>query len=333
MSQGSGDGAPERSGWSRTAGVIVALRFLIVPAWVALAILAGTRLPSIFDAGAGSIGDLVPNNSAAIAVEKQSNRTFGLPLLSRNLVVATEPGGLSRAQVAKVTGYVAQFDRHPPRHSEVRGALPLVNVQQLASGNAPKTLVVFLYIPPSLGEAAQTGAAEDFASRLKQVGGISTVNVTGPVPARFADAEISTDKLPLVEVATVLLVVGILGFYFRAVGIPLLGLAMVAIAYLCASHLLGWLGENRGVSVPQEVEPVVVALLFGVLTDYLVFFASGYRRRLGEGMDSRTAARTVTAELLPVVLTAGLMIAGAMLALLLSGVGFLRRSDRRSPSP
>jgi len=322
--QGPGDGAPERrKGWSRPAGAIVWLRFLIIPAWIALTFLAATKLPSIFDAGTGSIGDLVPNNSSAISVETQANRTFGLPLLSRTLLVASDPGGLSRGQVAKVTGYITQLDQHPPRHGDVLGALPLVNVAKLATGGAPRTLVVLLYIRPTLAEGAQTRAAQGFADQLKQVGQIATVDVSGPLPARFADAQISTDKLPLVEIATLLLVVGILGFYFRAVGIPLLGLATVAIAYLCASHVLGWLAVNRGFSVPQEVEPVMVALLFGVLTDYLVFFASGYRRLLEEGHPSREAARMVTTELLPVVLTAGLMIAGATLTLLLSGVRFL----------
>ncbi len=322
--QESGDGAPEQTrGWSRLAGAIVWLRFLIVPLWIALTILAATRLPSIFDAGTGSIGDLVPNNSSAIAVEEQANQTFGIPLLSRTLLVASAPGGLSRSQVADATAYVARLDRHPPKHSDVLGGVPLVNVAKLAPGSAPKTLVVFLFIRPSLGEGQQTFAAQDFADRLARAARIATIDVSGPLPARFADAQISTDKLPWVELATLLLVVGILGFYFRAIGVPLLGLATVAIAYLCASHVLGWLAQNRNIALPQEVEPVMVALLFGVLTDYLVFFGAGYRQRLDEGLSSREAARLVTAELLPVVLTAGLMIAGATLTLLLSGVRFL----------
>jgi RND superfamily putative drug exporter len=121
----------------------------------------------------------------------------------------------------------------------------------------------------------------------------------------------------------VLLVVGILAFYFRSVGIPLLGLATVGIAYLCADRLLGWMAERYGIAIPREADPVVVALLFGTLTDYLVFFVSGYRQRLREGADSREAVVEVTGELLPVILTAALMIAGATLTLLISGVRFL----------
>ena len=68
---------------------------------------------------------------------------------------------------------------------------------------------------------------------------------------------------------------------------------------------------------------MIIALLFGVLTDYLVFFVSGFRARLRRGASRVEAASAVTAELLPVVMTAALMIAGATMTLSLSGVDFL----------
>ncbi len=325
MRERAGEGTPGTGRvWSAVARGIVFLRYLILPAWVVLAVLAATRLPSIFDAGSGSIGDLVPNDSAALSVERQANQTFGLPLLSRTTVVASEPGGLSPRQVSRAVDLVTKIDEGRDRGApNLLGALPLVNVDRLSAGNAPRTMAIYLFIRPSLPEGGQTKVAEAFSSTLSKRAGIGTVDVTGPVPARYHDATIAEDNLTWVELATLLLVVGILGFYFRAPGIPLLGLATVGIAYLISGHVLGWLGQTRHFSVPQEVEPVMVALLFGVLTDYVVFFSSGFRARLEQGVPSREAAQAVTAELLPVVLTAGLMIAGATLTLMLSGMKFL----------
>jgi RND superfamily putative drug exporter len=97
----------------------------------------------------------------------------------------------------------------------------------------------------------------------------------------------------------------------------------VVIAYLCADRVLGWVAERFGITIPQEADPVIVGLIFGVLTDYLVFFVSGYRQRLQEGIDSHPAVLAVTSELLPVIFTAALMIAGATLTLLISGMSFL----------
>ncbi|HEY0390585.1 MAG TPA: MMPL family transporter [Solirubrobacterales bacterium] len=185
------------------------------------------------------------------------------------------------------------------------------------------TLVVYLYIDPSLSETEAEDTAHRFAVGLKNATGAPQAEVTGALPATASETDIAMRDILWVELATVLLVVGILALYFRSFGIPLLGLASVALAYLLADRVLGWIAERYGLAIPREVDPVVVALLFGTLTDYLVFFVSGYRRRMLEGAGSRDAVTAVTAELLPVVLTAALMIAGATLTLLISGVRFL----------
>jgi RND superfamily putative drug exporter len=309
---------------ARTARVIVWFRLLLIPAWIAAAVLAASNLPSIFSAQSGALGELLPESSEALSVEKHASEEFGLPALSRTVVVAEDPNGLSREQVTSATSFIGRLDRSAPPTRPVRGALPLVNPSGVSLGGASATtLLTYVYIDQQLNQVDQQEAARHFADRLGQEAGIPTTHVTGPAPARFREAQISSDHLQWVELATVALVVLILWMYFRAPGIPLLGLGTVAIAYVVANHVLGWLGKRIGLSAPQELEPVIVALLFGVLTDYVVFFVSGYRRRLAEGLLSRDAATEVTAELLPVVVTAGLMIAGATLTLLLSGVTFL----------
>lgn len=87
--------------------------------------------------------------------------------------------------------------------------------------------------------------------------------------------------------------------------------------------MLGLTAELFDISIPREVEPVTVALLFGVLTDYVVFFVSGYRQRLARGAPSLEVVSEITGELLPVISTAALMIAGATMTLSISGVRFL----------
>ena len=81
-------------------------------------------------------------------------------------------------------------------------------------------------------------------------------------------------------------------------------MASVGLAYLCADRVLGWVAQRFGITIPQEADPVIVGLIFGVLTDYLVFFVAGYRQRLQEGADSLPAVIEVTGELLPVIFTA-----------------------------
>ncbi|HET9163476.1 MAG TPA: MMPL family transporter [Solirubrobacterales bacterium] len=308
--------------FGRTARAIVWLRFLIVPAWIAATFWTMTSLPSLFDADTGELGNLLPPSAESLRVERESLEEFGLPLLSHSLVVASQPGGLSPRQIAAASRYVVAVDERPPRTAAVR-AVPLVNAPGLARGRPDTTLAAFLYTDPGLSTVTREATIGHFAEGLARVSGAQSVELTGAIPAGTAQTKLGNDWLPWLELATIVIVVGILVLYFRAVGVPLLGLATVAIAYLCASHALGWLGLHLGISIPQEVNPVIVALLFGTLTDYVVFFVSSYRNRLTRGEDPREAVTGVTAELLPVVLTAGLMIAGATLTLLLSGVRFL----------
>jgi RND superfamily putative drug exporter len=308
---------------TRIARAIVALRFLILPAWVAVAILATAHLPSVFNSASAEVESLLPRSSEAVEVEKKAVKTFGLPLLSHTIVIASQPDGFSAAQGAAATRYIASIDKQPEGQGDFR-ALPISDSPGLLEARRlGTTLVVYLYIDPSLSEAEAGDTARQFAAGLRNVTGAPQAEVTGALPATASETDIAMHDILWVELATILLVVGILAFYFRSVGIPLLGLASVALAYLLADRALGWIGERYGLAIPREVDPVVVALLFGTLTDYLVFFVSGYRRRVLEGTASREAVTEVTAELLPVILTAALMIAGATLTLLISGVRFL----------
>jgi RND superfamily putative drug exporter len=316
------EGKSERSFWAFTARLIVWLRFPILLAWIGGAVLATTHLPSAFESESGELGSLLPRSSSALEVESKAIKTFGLPLLSRTIVVAHRLAGFSPDEVAAATHYIATTDQE--EGSGAIRAVPLIDTPGLlAAHRSATTLLAYLYIDPSLSESEQQQLAEHFAAGLKRATGAGAAEVTGALPATRAETSVTNEFITWVELATVLLVVGILAFYFRSVGVPLLGLASVAIAYLCADRVLGWVAERFGIAIPQEADPVIVGLIFGVLTDYLVFFVSGYRQRLEEGTESRPAVVAVTGELLPVIFTAALMIAGATLTLLISGMSFL----------
>jgi RND superfamily putative drug exporter len=314
---------PETGGpWRAFARTIVWLRFLILAAWIAGVAIATIDLPSAFEAEGSDAESLVPHSSQAIEVEERATKTFGEPLISRTMVVAARPQGFPASALSASGRYIAATDRKEGE-TAIR-AVPLVDTPGLlASQKSATTLVVYLYIPTVLSEVEQQEAAERFAAGLGRVSGAEAVKVTGALPGTRAEAEVANSHILWVEIATVVVVVGILAFYFGSFGVPLLALASVGIAYLLVDRVLGWAGGRFDLSFSSEVEPVIIGLLFGVLTDYLVFFASGYRERLRAGVEPLVAVTEVTAELLPVILTAALMVAGATMTLLISGVDLL----------
>jgi len=301
----------------RLGRAVVWARFFVIAAWIAGAILATSQLPSGLGSEAAELGSLLPRSSKAVEVEEKSLETFGFPLISRSMVVAHKEGGFDAGDTAAALRLVTRTDRG---ESGLKAVPFAAEGKPLEGGAVGDTFLVYLY---DAEQSETVPASEEFADGLRKATGADTVHVTGSLPAAAAETNLVDEHLLWVEIATVVLVVGILAFYFRSLVIPLLCLAGVGLAYLVSDRMLGLVAEEFGLAIPEEVQPVIIALLFGVLTDYLVFFVSGFRTRMQRGASPVEAASAVTGELLPVVSTAALMIAGATMTLALSGVDFL----------
>jgi putative drug exporter of the RND superfamily len=147
---------------------------------------------------------------------------------------------------------------------------------------------------------------------------------SGPIPARYEQGQIIARYLPWVEAATVAAIFLIVGWYFWSFGAPLATLLCTGISYLVAVHLVAWATQRMGVTIPPDLEPVLVVLLLGVGTDYCVFFLSGMRARLAEGVPRLAAARLTTAEYTPIIVAAGFVAAAGTAALVVARLQLLR---------
>src|SRR5207247_4600972 len=105
------------------AWIVVHLRILLVPAWIATAIAATIALPALGEGGAHA--GIEPSHSKAAAVEARSARLFGVPLISRTMIVQRDPHGLTagaRQRAVRRAGRV-----HDPAFEGLGGVLPLVD--------------------------------------------------------------------------------------------------------------------------------------------------------------------------------------------------------------
>jgi len=309
------------------ARAIVKLRWVVVVFWIAAAVVVTVKLPTVGEAQAGALGDLVPSDAAALQTELRSARLFAFPLLSRTLVVQRDPDGLSATQQAAAVARAVDVNRgRLPGLERVSGAFVIGNSlgRPPFSREASTTALTYLLFAPEVDQDDRRILAERLVERYVEPGYRGFVGSTGAIAARAEQAEVIEDSLPLVELATLLLVALVVGLHFRAIGAPVASLAAVALAYLISIRTIAAIGQEAGFSVPSEVEPVVVVLLFGVVTDYSIFFLSRIRRRLAEGEDPHTAATRGTAELLPIIFTAGLTVTAAAASLIVAQLGFFQ---------
>ena len=127
----------------------------------------------------------------------------------------------------------------------------------------------------------------------------------------------------LVVGVTLALIVLVVAVVFRSLVAPLVVLGTVAVAYVVDLRAIGAVAEATGISASQDIEPVVSALLIGIVTDYAIFYLFGVRSRLREG-GPRGAAIGASAHTIAIVLTAGLTTALGTAALLVGDVDFFR---------
>lgn len=302
------------------ATLVVALRWLVVGGWAAAAVASVVYLPAVGQGGS-DLEQLVSTDNPAIRSELRSFDKFGFPLLSRVAVVQRNPQGLPKqTQADAIDRAQAVSDGTYTDAGPIRAAVPVMNTLGLFPGSAEDgtTIVTLLFTDPSVNFAGQVEAAERFVAAHYDADD-QVVGITGSVPARVEQARIvqsSVSRLELITIAAVFLIVAVA---FRSIVAPLVALTVAGVATLLTLHVGGALALKLGVPVPQETQPLLVALLLGVVTDYVVFYLSAVRRALAAGETRLDAARQATARFTPIIATAGLTAAAGTGALIVAG--------------
>jgi RND superfamily putative drug exporter len=305
--------------WRALAALVVAARWLILLAWIAAAVAVTVYLPPL--TASNAIGGLIPQNAPALRAEYDATRLFGLPLTAQDVVVQRDPHRFSlRAQVAAARQAAGVDQRHGAGIAGLAAAVPIANTAGAFPGSRERstTIITYLFFRPGTPLSAQTAGGETYAHRYVAA---HLVGVTGPAPAQDAQGALILRYLPWVELATVAAIALIVGLHFRAPGAPLATLLCVAVAYLVSTRVVALVAQRTGAALPPDAEPVLAVLLLGVTTDYSVFYLAGMRARLAEGLTRGQAARRTSAEYTPIIVTAGLVVAGGIASLAVASVG------------
>jgi RND superfamily putative drug exporter len=325
----SGDaGPPEPPAAGRLArayaAVVVWLAPLLVVIVAAVAYGAYHYLPSLASAPTATSDSLLPQHPTALAVERESARLFGAPLATPYVVVQRDSAGLStavqRASIAKALA--VDKDRVPSLRGIV--AIPVLNTLGIvpSSREHGTTIVTYLYFPHRTASGLAWADTQRYADYLGPR--LDAVGATGAEGARIEQYDLLAGRIHWTELATVALIVLIVGIALRAVLAPILTVLCAGIAFLISQHLLGWLEANSGLTMPNELQGVAVALMLGIVTDYSVFYFSSARDALRDGLPAREAVRRSTVLNTPIVFTAGAVVSFGVASLMLGTLGFFR---------
>jgi RND superfamily putative drug exporter len=338
------------------AFVVISLRYLIVGGWAAAVVLAIMFLPPLSATSSGGLSALIPPGSAAARAEADVARLFGFPIDAAVAIVQRDPHGMPAAVRDRAIRQAIAVDRRLSGQPEgqlataaaalaraghpdaarilsgpvspgppggipgLTGAFPLPNAAGLLRGTNEQstTVITFLAFRPGTSFGAQTAGANAYVRWFLNRPGDHVAGVTGPVPAEYEQSQIIGKDIVWVELFTVLAIALIVGVRFRSVGAPLATLACAATAYVIAIRAVVWLAGRMGVTLPPDLDPVLVVLLLGVTTDYTVFFLDGMRAQVAGDVPRIRAARLATAEFAPIILAAGIIVAAAAASLMVA---------------
>ena len=238
-------------------------------------------------------------------------------------MVERDPAGFAAAEQEAIVRRAIDVTGQDGEGDEIRFALPILNTEEVFPGSEEDgtTAVTHLFFDPGVSLTSKVDLADAYAEPARES---HFAGVTGPGPARLAQFEEIEEALPWVELGTVLAIALVVGLTFRSLGAPLLTLAASAIAFLVAGGLIPWVAKQLDATIPQEVEPLVVALTLGIVTDYTIFFLSACRRELAGGASRLDAARRSCTAVAPIVATAGLIVVAGTGALVVGELEFFR---------
>lgn len=298
---------------------MVRLRWLVVAFWVAAVGAAVLLLPAMGSSGS-DLNELVSSDNPAVQSEVRSLDKFGFPLLSRVAVVQRNPEGLPLATQAEAVTRARAVSRGEfPDAAPIVAAVPVPNTLALFPGSQESgtTVITLLFTPADVSFADQLAAAEQFVANHFDAND-HVVGVTGSVPARVEQGRIVVSSLPLLELVTIAAVLLIVAVSFRSVVAPLVTLMVAGVAILLTLHIAGAATDRFGLVVPQETQPLLIALLIGVVTDYVIFYLSAMRGRLASGAGRLAAAEWATSRFTPIIATAGATAAAGTGALIVA---------------
>lgn len=287
-------------------------RWAVVAAWiVAVAALIGLAPPHH---GGGGFGDFLPADHPILQAQQRVLQQFRVPVLSGTTVVVHQPDGLSlltRADSylwALATTQENLKGRTPPGPDQVIAAIPI------PTGRADTT-VTYLYGSEGTGIVGMARLGDRYAAHFQNQGSVETY-VTGFVPAQVAQGDYLNARIRLFELASLALIVFVVALAFRSLLAPLVVVAIAAVGYVTYLPVLTTVAAAVGFEVPGQLEPVLLALLLGVVTDYCVLFFHTFRDELDTGVDNLSAAQHAVQRNASVIAVAGLTVAGGTIALL-----------------
>ena len=149
--------------------------------------------------------------------------------------------------------------------------------------------------------------------------------VTGQVAQGLDNQQSGNSADQIVLIATLALILILLLVIFRSPIIALLPLIVIGVVSQVATGLIADLNKPLHLNADSSLTTILIVVLFGIGTDYILFLMFRYRERLRRGEDRKQAMVSAVTRVGEVISSAAGVVIVAFLALTLSTLSLLRQ--------
>ncbi|QKW22419.1 MMPL family transporter [Kitasatospora sp. NA04385] len=307
--------------FTRIGRFVVRRPWLVVVAWlvatVALTALA-PKLESTTDQA-----DFLPSHYESVQVSGVQERAFPGPDQPAAIAVFQRTDGAAltdadKADIAKVSSAL-----------EAKGYAHLKQVRTSPDAVSPDGKVGLANVYADTKDVYDDPVTDDVKQLRTDAGQLLNgtalkLGVTGQAATALDTKDSGSNTDGMIMMATLLLIVVLLGVIFRSPLIALLPVLVIVMVYLTATGLISTASSVFGLTADPSVSTMLIVVLFGVGTDYLLFLLFRYREFLRAGMEPRPAMAEAVARVGETIASAAGAVVVAFLALTLSTMGMLR---------
>ncbi|MDH6465846.1 RND superfamily putative drug exporter [Micromonospora sp. A200] len=307
--------------FERLGRFVVRRAWWVIAGWVLAAGAIVVTTPSLSDITSADQGSFLPRSYESVQAIELAKRTFPQQATATATIVVKRADGqpLTPADEARV-GQLAQSLK-AKNISHTSGYL--TGPQAVAPDKSVQVVNVGLdAVAPD--DPALLDAVRDLRAAIgpELAGSGLTAGVAGDV-ASFVDNEDTFNQaFAVVGIATIILIIGLILIIFRSPIAALLPVVVIGVVMAVTSGLVAAAGKAFDLNVSQDLQTVLLIVLFGIGTDYILFLLFRYRERLRAGDDKRTAMMVSVERVGEVITSAAGAVIVAFLVLLLASLGF-----------
>jgi RND superfamily putative drug exporter len=290
----------------------------VIAAWVVAAVLVVGFSPTVDDIVNEDDKAFVPDSYESARASAAEEKAFPDSKFGSSLIVfkRADGGKLRSTDSEKIGDVVERLNA-----AHVEHVVAVKTGKRLMSPRGDTQLAAVKFDRPDVDEEARDAAVALRAETKKALAGSGlTAGQTGGAAVQHDFHEGISEAETVVSIATVILIILLTGIIFRSPIAALLPIVTVGLVSKVADGLIADAGELFGYEADFTLPVLLVVVLFGIGTDYILFVLFRYRERLRAGDEPGDAVAFAVGRVGEAVASSALVVVAAFCALLLSAL-------------